>query len=93
MSEQKLNAVMPWICDHCGDETTIIIDPDNLQIDPPYFCPACDRALLDEEPSLDEDPLENDEDDFFNPDRDEPGILSDDEEDGITSIGEEEDFE
>lgn len=42
---------MKILCDCCGDETEIWVDPDDLGIDPPYICDACETAILcDEDP-------------------------------------------
>jgi len=53
------------ICDNCGDETTILVDPDKIEIDPPYFCDRCETLLLGEDEYDFEDEQYNEDDDML----------------------------
>jgi DNA-directed RNA polymerase subunit RPC12/RpoP len=50
---------MIWKCDNCGKEFELKFNPDDDSIDPPYFCPACERLMEEVEP-------EEIDDDFMN---------------------------
>jgi len=52
---------MKWKCDNCEKEFELKFDPDNDSIDPPHFCPDCEK-LMDEA----EIPEETFDDDFMN---------------------------
>ena len=36
---------MKWICDNCGCEFELKFNPDQDSVDPPYFCPDCERLM------------------------------------------------
>ena len=50
---------MIWKCDNCGEEFELNFNPDLDEIDPPYFCPDCERLMEEAEP-------EEIDDDFMN---------------------------